>query len=67
MGQLAFIVGYDADGIREGTVLGFSGLVEGWEAVGGEDGVEVLARRRESEEGGNVVAGLENMEQEFVG
>lgn len=44
MGQLAFIVGYDADSIREGTVLGFSGFVEGWEAMGGEDGMEVLAR-----------------------
>ena len=43
MGQLALIVGYDADSIREGTVLGFSGLVEGWEAMRGEDGVEVLA------------------------
>ena len=67
MGQLAFIVGYDADSIRQGTVLGFSGLVEGWKAMGGEDRMEVLARRRESEEGGNVVAGLENMEEEFVG
>ena len=44
MGQLAFIVGYDADSIREGTVLGFSSLVEGWEAMGGKDRVEVLAR-----------------------
>ena len=67
MGRLAFIVGYDADSIREGTVLGFGGLIEGWEAMGGEDGVEVLACRRESKEGGNVVAGLENMEEKFVG
>ena len=44
MGQLAFIVGDDADSIGEGTVLGFSGLVEGREAMGGEDGMEVLAR-----------------------
>ena len=44
MGQLALIMSDDTDSIGEGTVLGFSGLVEGWEAMGGEDGVEVLAR-----------------------
>ena len=42
MRELAFIVGDDASGIGEGTVLGFSGLVEGWQAVGGKDGVEVV-------------------------
>lgn len=44
MGQLAFVVGDYTDGIGQGTVLGFSSLVERWEAMGGEDGVEVFAR-----------------------
>ena len=39
MGQLAFVMGDYTDSIGEGTVLGFSGLVEGWEAMGGEDEV----------------------------
>ena len=44
MGQLAFIVGNDPDSIRKRTVLGFSDLVQGWKAMGGEDGVEVFTR-----------------------
>ena len=44
MGQLAFVVGDNTDSIGEGTVLGFSGLVESWKAMGGEDGMEVFAR-----------------------
>ena len=43
MGELALIVGDDADSVGKGTILGFSSFVKGREAVGCENGVEVMA------------------------
>ncbi len=45
MRDLAFVVGDDADGVRERAVLRFGGLVEGGQVGSGEDGVKVLAGR----------------------
>ena len=64
---LGFVVRDDADGVREGTVLGFGGEVEGWEAVSGEDRVEVFAGEAEGKDGGDCGRGLEDVEEEFVG
>ena len=41
---LAGIVGHELDGVFEGAELGFSGVVEDWETLGGgEDFSEVVA------------------------
>ena len=43
MRRLRGVVGADGHGVGNGAVLGRSGEVEGWEAMGREDGVEVFA------------------------
>jgi len=67
VGGLGYVVGCDADGVGEGAVLVGGGEVEGWEAVVGEDGVEVFAGCAEGVEGADCGGGLEDVEENFVG
>jgi len=64
---LALVVGDDTDGVVERPVLGFGGLVQGWEVGSGEDRVEVFAGGREREQGGDIGGRLEDVEEKFVG
>ena len=65
---LAGVVGDKSDGRGDGAELGFGGKIEGWETLAwGEDSAEAVASRGEIEDGGNVFAGLVDVQDNFVG
>ena len=49
----------------EGTELGFGGKVEDWEAVGGDESVEMSAGESEGEDGVDGGEGVKDLEEEF--